>query len=87
MGDMMMLTIEAADVAQPSVEWASELLSVPREAFDERFGVILVDPDRGLYAVRVDAGELPPSVQEDERVSGPFSDPRIAPFGHPSPEE
>lgn len=72
---------------QPSIERVAADLSVPLCAFDAQFGVILVDPKRDIYAVRVDLDQLPEKIQSEFIVSGPFSDPKIAPFGPPKMEE
>ncbi len=71
----------------PSIERVSADLSVPLCAFDTQFGVILVDPKRDIYAVRVDLDQMPETIQSEFIVSGPFSDPKIAPFGSPQRDE
>jgi hypothetical protein len=57
------------------------------DEIDTDFGVVEIDPEDHLYTVLVEqsaAGKLVPSGDWD--VSGPFSNPRIAPFGPPEPE-
>ena len=71
----------------PSIERVAADLSVPLCAIDAQFGVILVDPKRDIYAVRVDVDQLPEEIQSEFIVSGPFSDPKIAPFGPPKTKE
>ncbi len=86
MGEMVMLTVDAMTCTPPTIERLAEKMSLPLEAFDESFGVIAIDPDRNLYAVRVDGDMLPEEVPEESGVSGPFADPKIAPFGTPVSE-
>lgn len=83
MGEMVMMTISGWD-EPPSIERVAEDLSVPACAFDAAFGVILVDPKRAIYAVRIDSEKVPEAAPEGFTVSGPFSDPKIAPFGPPA---
>ncbi|MBC6402954.1 MAG: hypothetical protein GDA39_10135 [Hyphomonadaceae bacterium] len=86
MGEMVMLTIDASACARPSIEWAAEQMSLPIDAFDEGFGIIVVDPVRNIYTVRVDSEKLPPDLPKETGLSGPFSDPKIVPFGNPTSE-
>lgn len=57
-------------------------LNLSADDVDTEFGVIKIDPQKNLYAVLVDeraadkaAGQL--------GVQGPFSNPKIQPFGSP----
>jgi hypothetical protein len=60
---------------------AARHYGVQVEDMDASFGV-LVDPERGLYAVRVRAGKLPAQQGGAPKdFQGPWSDPAIAPFG------
>jgi len=86
MGEMVMVTVDAMTGNPPLIEWVAEKLELPLEAFDSSFGVILINPDRNLYAVRVDGDLLPQVIENQEGVEGPFSDPKIAPFGTPVSE-
>jgi hypothetical protein len=61
----------------PSMEQAARQLGVTVEALDPDFGVVIINPDRGLYSVRVDASKLG---DEFDPEKGPFSDPPIAPM-------
>ena len=83
---MVMMTITGGQ-EQPSIERVAEELSVPLCAFDAQFGMILVDPKRDIYAIRVDPDQMPEAIRSDFVVSGPFSDPKIAPFGPLGREE
>ena len=61
----------------PSKEEAARQLGVTVDALDPDFGVVTIDPDRGLYSVRVDSSKLGDDFDQDK---GPFSDPPIAPM-------
>ena len=67
----------------PTLEAAARQLGVDVEAVDADFGVVLIDPRQGLYSVQVDASRLPPETVEQNPYRGPFSSPRIEPFGPP----
>lgn len=82
MGEKVMMTLEGCSGA-PSLAEAAERLHVSVEALDESFGVILVDPARGVFTVRVERSALEARGPAEEGVKGPYSDPRIGPFGRP----
>jgi hypothetical protein len=65
----------------PDLRSAAAQLGVSVADLDEEFGVQLLDPERGLYAVRVCGESLPPGSADQGTYRGPFSDPKIAPFG------
>jgi hypothetical protein len=82
MPDVMMtveLDPEAATVAQ-----AAERLGVERDRIDADFGVVCIDPDQNLYTVLVDE-QAAAGAADKPGVEGPFSNPRIEPFG-PTPQ-
>ncbi|MFE3450053.1 hypothetical protein ACFXJ8_14070 [Nonomuraea sp. NPDC059194] len=55
---------------------AIERLGLSEEDVDTGYGLVLIDPDEGLYGLRV--------TEEAGRAAGPtFSDPRIEPYGPP----
>lgn len=68
---------EAATVAK-----AAERLGVEPGQIDAEFGVVSIDPDQHLYTVLVDE-EAAAGAAERPGVEGPFSNPRIEPFGPP----
>jgi len=74
------MTVQSDD-GPPTLETAARQLGVTPEAVDEAFGVVPIDPKRGLYSVQVDAAQLPAGASEGEPYRGPFSTPRIEPFG------
>jgi hypothetical protein len=77
----VMVTVKL-DPEHASVESARDLLGIDDDAIDRDFGVIAVSPEEDLYTVLVDAG-VAEGMQGGEGVAGPFSNPRIEPFGPP----
>jgi len=72
---MVLVTVKLPKGA--TLDDAIALLGLTNDDVDTGFGLVLIDPDQGLYALRVteEAGRL---------TDGPsFSDPRIEPFGPP----
>lgn len=74
-----MMTVQDTGGA-PSLAEAAKQLGVSPEDMDTTFGVVPIDPDRGLYAVQVKADKLP-QASNAEPYRGPWSSPRIVPFG------
>lgn len=83
---MVMMNVQCLG-DQPSIEFVAKKLNVTVSAIDAKFGVILVDLEHHIYTVRVDKDQLPKDMQQSEGVSGPYSDPKIAPFGTPEPDD
>jgi hypothetical protein len=75
-----LVTIESPD-GPPSLEAAAQQLGVRREDIDEAYGVVPIDPARGLYGVQVQADRLPHGFERKRPFRGPFANPEIAPFG------
>jgi hypothetical protein len=77
----VMMTVEldpgAADLAA-----AAERLGVAAKELDSEFGVVAIDPDNHLYTVMVDEQVCMAAARRDG-VSGPYSNPRIEPYGPP----
>jgi hypothetical protein len=65
----------------PGIERAAEALGVAPDAVDRAYGVVPIDPSRNLYAVQVREDALPKGDSRSGTYSGPFSNPRIEPFG------
>ncbi len=82
-GEKILMTVSSPD-AKPDIGRAAEVLGVSQKSLDADFGVVSVDPERGLYAVKVEAEAVPsqpPAGTEAKPYSGPFSNPRIEAFG------
>jgi len=75
----MVLMVVKGDRGAPTLIDAARQLKLPIEDLDASFGVVPVDPNRGLYSVRACADHLPPG--ESSEYRGPFSDPKIEPMG------
>jgi hypothetical protein len=81
--DMVLMTI-ACPEGEPGLDRAAELLGVPAAEMDKGFGVVVLDPQKGLYAVQVHEtaiSQRPTADTGGQAVKGPFSNPRIEPFG------
>lgn len=63
----------------PSLEEAARKLGLAASDLEDAFGVVLLDPKRGMYCVQV-RGEKVDQVAEGEEKQGPFADPEIKPF-------
>ena len=79
---MALMMVVGAGVA-PSRSAAADQLGVAVTDIDADYGVVPIDPDRDVYAVRVRADRLPSENDETKPYRGPYSDPKIAPFGGP----
>ena len=79
-----MMTVElAADAV--SLDAAAQRLGVGVEDLDAEYGLVPVDPDNHLYSVLVDE-KAGADAGRRAGVEGPFSNPRIEPFGPPRRE-
>ena len=67
----------------PDLAQAAAQLGVSVQDIDPTFGVVPIDPARGIYAVQVreDKVPAPPKVAKSADQKGPWSNPRIEPFG------
>ena len=74
----------SAPRGKPTLYEASDLLGLQPGSLDVEFGVTLIDPRDGLYAVMVDEC-MAAKVGESPSVHGPFSNPPIGAFGPPEP--
>jgi hypothetical protein len=77
----VMMTVEL-DPQAASVEAAAERLGVDPAQIDREFGVVSIDPEHHLYTVLVDE-QAASGAEARPGVEGPFSNPRIEPFGPP----
>jgi len=89
MAAMALMTVQGSGQQAPSLAEAAAQLGVSTQDLDEKFGVVPVDPSRGLYSVQVREGSVPATSDAGQPYRGPFSNPRIAPFGpiEPAPEK
>jgi hypothetical protein len=69
------------DEATP--EAAARQLGIAAHHIDRAFGVVPLDPDRNLFAVRIPQHAVP-AARPGESFRGPFADPRI---GVPTPDK
>ncbi|MDP3735249.1 MAG: hypothetical protein Q8R39_02360 [bacterium] len=76
----VMYTIEAPD-GQPTMAEVAQLLQVQESDLDSSFSVVLIDPKRGLYTVRIREQSGAHPYTTGPRLKGPFADPGIAHFG------
>jgi hypothetical protein len=59
-------------------------MNLEPEEIDNDFGVVSIDPKKNLYAVMVEEkASQKLSEQQQKGVKGPYSNPRIEPFGPP----
>lgn len=68
----------------PSLAEAAAQLGIALSDLNADFGVVVVDPERRLYAVEVDSTRIPLKESEGQPFRGPFSNPRIEPMGPPT---
>ncbi len=81
--ETVLMTLQG-DAGTPGLIKAARRLGLPTKALDRQFGVVSIDPDKDLFAVRA-FSEFLPARQGDAHpeTSGPYSDPKISPFGNP----
>ena len=77
----MLLTVKL-DVDGPTVADVCRHLGISDRDIDPTFGVVLIDPEDQRYAVMVDEAVVETATRARD-VAGPFSNPRIEPFGVP----
>jgi len=77
-----MLTVKL-DPRHATVDDAGRRLEIDPSQIDRDFGVVSIDPDESLFAVLVDE-DVAEGARGKAGVSGPFSNPRIEPFGPPT---
>lgn len=75
----MLLTVEL-EPSRATLSEVKKALHLSDSDIDDEFGVVSVDPDAGLYAVLVEEPAAAAAASHPG-VKGPFSNPRIEPFG------
>jgi hypothetical protein len=78
--ETVLVTIEGT-AGPPSLESAAKQIGVQVADIDAQFGVVPIDLANKLYVVQVRADRLPKHFVKKQPYSGPFSEPRIEPFG------
>lgn len=79
----VMITIKAPD-EPPSIAGLRRRYKLRKGQIDESFGVVEVDPQEHVYTVLVEASAAAKITGDESwKVEGPFSNPRIQPFGPP----
>ncbi|MFF5206113.1 hypothetical protein [Streptosporangium sp. NPDC000396] len=76
---MVLVTVRLPPKA--TLAQAMRRLKLSEEEVDTGYGLVLIDPGQGLYGLRVTeaaARRIDPAVG-----GGPYSDPRIEPYGPP----
>jgi hypothetical protein len=77
---MILMTVHGRD-GSPSLADAARELGVSVSEMDGKFGVVPINPSQHLYAVQVRRNSLPAGTPSDKPYAGPYSNPKIAPFG------
>ena len=77
----VMLTLQSS-LGAPSVDEIERQFVLSQHEIDRQFGVVEVDDLTHEYTILVEESAVP-RIQSTEKwnVSGPFSNPRVAPFG------
>lgn len=76
---MALMTVQGDAQAAPTYESAARQIGVATEDIDRSFGIVLIDPEKSLYAVQARADRIPAATGA-RPYKGPFADPEIAPF-------
>ena len=77
--DMVLMTVTLEE-SRASLAAAAAALGVSPDDLDAVFGLVPIDLDRGLYAVKVRSDALPER-KEGKEYRGPYSNPKISSFG------
>ncbi len=82
----VMVTIQAPD-EPPTIDGLRRRYGLTEREIDASFGVVEVDPVEHVYTVLVEDSAVA-KIQPNENwtVEGPYSNPRIEPFGPPEAE-
>ncbi|MFJ2033789.1 hypothetical protein [Streptosporangium sp. NPDC087985] len=76
---MLLVTVRLP--SQATLKQAIRRLGLSEEEVDTGYGLVLIDPDQGLYGLRVT--EEAARTLNPEAGGGPYADPRIEPYGPP----
>jgi hypothetical protein len=79
----VLMTIQWPE-GQPTLEDLQKLFSLAGDEIDPSFGVIEVDPIDHIFTFLVEEASVTKiQPKANLRIAGPFSNPRIEPFGPP----
>jgi hypothetical protein len=78
-----MVTVHLSD-EKSDLASAQDRLGLVDDEVDRDFGVVAIDPDNRLYTLLV-TPEAAERIVGKGFASGPYSNPRIEPFGPPRP--
>ncbi|MCT9933350.1 hypothetical protein N5079_24355 [Planotetraspora sp. A-T 1434] len=70
-----------------TLESAMRKLELAEDEVDGSYGLVPIDPDEGLYALRVSeetGRRIHAAAGDSTHYPGPYSNPRIEPYGPPS---
>jgi hypothetical protein len=71
------------DPAEANLAGVSRKLNLKGDEIDPNFGVVSINPAENLYAILVDEAAST-KLQGSEGVKGPYSNPKIEPYGPPT---
>lgn len=79
----VMVTVQAP-ASPPSIDELRSRFALGADEIDEEFGVVEIDPEDHLYTILVEEAAAGKIVSTDKwEISGPYSNPRVEPFGPP----
>jgi hypothetical protein len=64
---------------KPSLEQVAKKYGFKTNDIDQEFGVVEIDPQDNLYSILVEENAV--VLKDAKNIKGPFSNPRIEPFG------
>jgi hypothetical protein len=79
----LMITLKFAGAA-PTIDELQARYGLADDEIDKSFGIVEVDPEDALYTILVEETAISKIKPNQEiNVKGPYSNPRISPFGPP----
>ena len=78
----VMMTVKAD--GSPTLKGIQQRFGLADSDVDQQFGVVEIDPQDHLFAIMIEEDKASQvSKNSNWEVKGPYSNPRIAPFGPP----